>query len=749
MPEKKKKLKKILSDKIARTFNLVFNQVSMYYPEHPAATRSVDQFNKLLVQGLKVKDNLLLIMNREQFFIDDEPFNERINTARMVAYFKKAEISSIYFERGMTMTDLKFFIKVFFDQKTYPTADALKNVLTENRLERIKINFVFFKKMTSEDEIIAKDKLSAGSKEAEADGSDSDESVAKDSTGPTTEDVLEMIAANVLFEEFEKTLSIQNLFASPTELSQRMVEADLTSSAQMADQGQKPGHALVYQLQQFRQQDDAAVSETSDISLPKLAKGVYDLKNKLLEDIEAQKTKGVVYVFEDQIRNEVDEITDGVMIQLVTEEYRKGSVSIRRLAQILLRLVPEAKELQRILPKLKEALISEGMPLADFLQLIQELKHELQSDELSRVLEANADKIGLDPDELISEIMKNPEDAAELISIAAEIRKGTGDEKALSNVLVDYVEKLGTEIALAEAGKDPENDGANIHKILSSIRNKILGKLKEKNVDTDVLNRVESRLVERMEESIRKLQTSMVFNHISTADGAAITRETILKILSEKSDDQDELRIILDEVRQNLLDRGVDEEKFQEVFDDILGGYTGGEGGKRGHGRKRERSSKGILSRGNTLYILENEILRSLRYNTPFSTLSFSIYKVIPKRPVGSIKVKSDDVLETFIMNLAGIVRETDMVGQSGSKILIVLQPMTERPEAKLARVRINNKIKHQEYLIKGIPFEIIFASVVTAFDPEKTTDLKSYVTTIRTEIMDMQARLSNIRELL
>jgi hypothetical protein len=747
MPEKEKKLTKVLSDKISRTFNLIFNQVSMYYAEHPAAERSIDQFYQSLVQGLKIKDTILLIMNREQFFIDEEPFDQRINTDRMVAYFKKAEISSIYFERGLKMPDLQVFVKVFFDNKTYPTADAMIKAFADTKLEPIKINYVFFKKMTSDDEVVSKDQLLADPEAKEADGRTSDDASKDEDAGPSTEDILEMIAANVLFEEFENTMTVQNLVNSPADMSRQMVEADLTSSEQMADQGQKPGHALYYQLQQFRQQVDATVAEKSDLSLPNLAKGVFDLRNRLLEDIEAQKAKGVVYVFEDQIRNEVDEITDDVMIRLVTEEYHKGEISVKRLAQILLRLIPETKELQRLLPKLKKALLAEGMPLSDFLTLIQELKHELQSDELSRILEQNADKIGLDPEDLISEIMKNPKDTAELISIAAEIRKGTGDDQALSNVLVDYVEKVGTEMALEEAGKDPESDGAKIHNILDSIRSKIIGKLKEKNIDSGILENVESRLVEKMEESVRKIQTSMIFNQINTDEGGAITRDTILKILSEQSDDDDALRMVLDEVRQSLLSRGVDEAKFQGVFDEILGTHKD-DVKRQEREKKKGKTPRGTLSQGNTLYILNNEVLRSIRYKTPFSTLSFSIFKVTPKKPPGDIKVTWDDVIEAFMRNLAETVRETDMVGRIGSKIIIVIQPMTDGAQSKLARSRINNKLRVQEYIIKDIPFEMSFANTATPFDPENAKDLNAYLTAIRNELMDLQTRLSSIQEL-
>ncbi len=389
------------------------------------------------------------------------------------------------------------------------------------------------------------------------------------------------------------------------------------------------------------------------------------------------------------------------------------------------------------------------MPLSDFLQLVQELKNELQSDELSKVLEDSAEKIGLDPDELISEVMKNPGEAAELICLAAEIRKGTGDDKVLSNLLVDYVEQIGTEMALDETEKDPHSDGAQIHQLLSKIRTKLMSKLREKNIDTGVLNNVENRLVERMEESIRNLQSSLIFRQISTAEAGTVTRETIFKLLSGKADNEDELRLILDEVKQNLVNKGVDEEKFQAVFDEILGSPEGVKKKDVVGTRAAKSSPRGTLNRASTLYILEKEIFRSHRYGTPFSLLSFSAIKVIPKKPVRGVQVSWDDVIKVVLVDLAGIVRETDIVGMFDTKMILVLQPMTDKQNARLALGRITRLLKAHEFMIKDIPFEIKFAGVVTAFDSQSTSDLKSFLMSAQTELLDLSNRLANIQDLM
>ena len=85
-------LKKVLIDKICRTFNLVFNQVTMYHADHPAAVRTINQFFDTLDQGLALHTPIVIIFNRDQFFFEEDAFDARINTVKMGGHFKKAEI---------------------------------------------------------------------------------------------------------------------------------------------------------------------------------------------------------------------------------------------------------------------------------------------------------------------------------------------------------------------------------------------------------------------------------------------------------------------------------------------------------------------------------------------------------------------------------------------------------------------------------------------------------------------------------
>ena len=96
-------------EKIARNFTMLFNQVSMYSVKHPVVTNAFNQFFVTITAGLEEFSPVLLLMDREQFFIEEEPFNPRINAVKMADHFKKAGIQSISFEKGLDEYEPKKF----------------------------------------------------------------------------------------------------------------------------------------------------------------------------------------------------------------------------------------------------------------------------------------------------------------------------------------------------------------------------------------------------------------------------------------------------------------------------------------------------------------------------------------------------------------------------------------------------------------------------------------------------------------
>lgn len=744
-------LSKQLSDKIGRNLNLVYNQASMYNTKHPAVVRAIEQLHTSLKEAFKKVAPIVFSMNQEQFFVEDEAIDYHINTVRMADYFTKGGLQSVSFEEGISIQELKTLIEIIFDSKKSPDVNAMKNAIDKKGLKTARVNYVFYKKVTSEEEIVLRERLrdpllTTEKEDGEKGGgggfserTGDDEEWRRPLTGTTSDDVLEMMMAGALSEEMEKNFSIAGLLENPSRISQLMIEADIDVSGQNEEQGLAPGPVIVHQLQKFSQEVGSASS--GEVDLQKLAECVLELKRELLKGIEARKALGVIYADEEKIIEEANQLTDSVMVRLVVEEYNQGAVSVKRLAQIILRLIPEADELKRLLPQMKKALMDAGMHLRDFLELIQELKHELQSDDLSRALEQGAQEIGLEGEELIREILADPKEAAELIFLASEIRKGVGDRKDLTNMLVQYVEQVGGKMALDELEQSEEKGDQELRSIYSRVRSELMTALKGKAMDSDVLAEVESRITQRLGENIRRLKSDMILNQVDASADVGKTKDAVLKILGTYAQDEKEMEELLKHVKDAILAKGLDEGRFQQLYDEILG-----ISGEKERKKKAQETPRGTMNRNSTLFILESEIRRSRRYGTPFSTLSIAMVKVTPQKkfPPGSIMI--DDIRKVVMSEIAGIMRETDMVGMVDANMIVVIQPMTQKSDSKISMNRVMKVLKEREFVVKEIPFEIQFACVPSSYNTEGGGDFKTYIKAAQQELQYLTSRLSNIQ---
>jgi GGDEF domain-containing protein len=307
---------------------------------------------------------------------------------------------------------------------------------------------------------------------------------------------------------------------------------------------------------------------------------------------------------------------------------------------------------------------------------------------------------------------------------------------------VDYVEQAGSELTLEAMKETGDAAGGKVNGIFSRIRTELVEKLKHKDINLDVLTKMEERLTERMEDSIRHLKSSMVFNQMRSQDARPPTKADMLALLKTHAKDDDELTAIVLQVKETLAERGVHESMFQEIYDDIMA---------KPAPKQKEKSKltpPGSLNRGSTLFVLEKEILRANRYNTPFSILSFTVVKAVPKEAAKPGSVTPEDIIAAFVVALTGIVRETDLVGMLGAKMIVVIQPMTTGDNAKIALERISKLLKSHEMAINEIPFDINFTATVTPFDAEETIDLKTFVKRAQANLKNLADRISNIQSM-
>ena len=214
-----------------RSFALLLNRTLMYQSTHPLIKQSVADVFVTATRLLDHISPLVFILNRGQFFIDEEPLDPRINVNRVAALFKKVGIQSISFEKGVTESELTLFSQLASSLPQITDIDAAKETLIKKGVFNIKINHVIFKKVTEDDQVVSRDALKKVTPLLDSDDQE------------TRKRFMDTLLESVLSEEFAKTLSITNLMANPGAFSKQLIEADLAASQEF--QARAGGGAVI------------------------------------------------------------------------------------------------------------------------------------------------------------------------------------------------------------------------------------------------------------------------------------------------------------------------------------------------------------------------------------------------------------------------------------------------------------------------------------------------------------------------
>lgn len=686
---------------LGRQFNAALTNATAYGAEHPQMHRACATFTDNLSPVVDGVGEITLMLDRGALFIEDYRADENFNANRLLQLFRALGLQSLTFRPGVDADAVSAVMQHLVQAEELEGIEAYKAALNEAGVTSIKINHVVLKKLTADDEVIEREGLAELTDLAEQASS----AGAERRSDLDTSDLLGRI---------ESIFAMRNLIDAPDADDGEGADGDDSArvTAQLRALGSRVG--------------GSSGGGRGDVSLDVVLDAVETLKRDLSETMADQAEVARFMNEHGGVIDEIDQLTYRTVVALVCDEYRSGTTSARRLAQIIRRLLPDSRDIKRLLPMLKEALTDEGMTLSTWLQFVSELSGELKSENLVQVLAEGADEVGLAVDDIVREIQQDPGEAARLIVLASELRRGNSDDSdRLSAVLADHIEHATVEM-LPDAGGRATSTRFNRDSI-RKVQQDLLDKVRRQGMDESVLNKVAEALDGRFEEFLGKARSRHVDDFLSTSK--TMDPRAVVEALEKMVDSRADIERMDGTLRRALKDRGLGDDDVQNVLDQAL---------TRVRKKNRIEFIPGdALDPAGTRYFLNREVLSAVRYQTHFSGLMLMIAQIRPSdeewRTITPEEIEG--VMPKILDALPLHLRDLDLLGMLGSKfknVPLVILPMTPQEGADHVLERILEGLNSATFEFSDDRVQLKVVGTASLFDPSKTEDSKQFVQSLR-----------------
>jgi len=698
---------------IARAFNLAFNNAFMYGGSHQTTKDAAASFFYALQPMLKIINMLTVSADKDSIFFESHCVDKLVSVQRINSRFKKAGIQSVSFDRDVSMESAQALFYLLGSLSDFQTVDTMQAYLHDERISGIRINYVVYQKVTIDDAIVNKSVLS-----------DNQLLQSNQQTFGTGSYV--QADPGKILREFSEILSLRNSagenegsgtgVANSSRLSQADYDKFITTQIK----------SINNQLTASEESEDGA-----SLTPAEMLETIYKLKENVLENIRLNKETGKLIAADELAITEINQVSYQVIVRLIKEEYRADrQISVKRLAQIIRRMLPDIKELKYLLPQLKDGLFAEGMSPSDYLSLVKELSKELDSDELIQIMVEASDQIGLTLNELIEGIKEAPEEAAKLIVLAAEIKKGgvTTDDQQMSAVLSDYIEKVSRALVLQSPEAAAPGGGVMLKAAVTRIEREILDRLKLQNVGVNTISAVAEKLANQFTETVAILKGDWVRSNINSSKNP--NEETVLSIIEQIAEDGQEGTGVTDDIRAILTSHGISADTIDTIIQKTQLRATAAI-------THALEIPPGAFNASTTIFFLDREIKQNLRYNTPFSTMLISYDNIIDMRTYTTIDSTPDITIQLTnqaLVLLSNIHRELDIIGVysvNNYSIPFVILPMTDSNGALFIKRRVDLLFPTNEFIINDIIVHIEPKVTVLGNNKKLTPDKNSFLKAI------------------
>lgn len=640
---------------LVRGWNLLFNRCFSYSFQHPLVQETVPKVWALFQKNMELCGGSLNIMLQEvMFFIEGCDVMYQPNNRRVADHLRRFGVESISLQKGFGPDD--FSILIDATSLTHPDAAAYLQYIRQRGSSKVDVNQVSLRVIREGETVGATGSFGGGG------GGSSHPGTSEEGGGSFEDIVMRAMVGRLTATELEGNVALVQMLADPQSMGRAAIDgtAGLAGEARAAGMGQMVMNVLSH---------FATQKARSGFSIEELLAGIYAMRSEMLSMVKSQRGLDQSLA-EEEVEAAADAAFDQTVGKIIVDEWRGSKGNVKRVANVLGRVVPGKKELRRIMPRLKAGMLESGCSIQDWYALVAELGTILQGDKALEQLAEAAQEFGVTPDEIVSELRRDPKGAAKLLLVASEIRRTGGDQAAEIAIqsMLDTLDNAGERIA-EEAAKAPEK-AAELAGMMDRLHGQMRHELSSRSFEPAVRGNIEKKLDLRMHRAMSDLKARVLATHLSDR-GQGVDEK--VGALTELVKNEDEI----DGVVGMALSLLGGDDAVREIARQIQ---------EKAHQRIREEKERaasrelpaGVYPKAVAEFFLRYETRRCSRYSVPFATLLVS-FQGLPEdretveRDSGALR----GLFHVLAGELRGILRDVDFVGSLGYNRLLVVLPMT------------------------------------------------------------------------
>ncbi len=688
MPQTSPEFTRAEAENAVRMLNLYYNRTISYSFDHPSVQEFIPKVYAAF-QPLWAGQGVSLLLQEFGYFIGSVDIVYQPNNRRISEHLKRFGIEAISFSTPPTLHDFTAFLDAC--SLTHASAEAFMKYLLQRKVTSLSINDVSLRTVKEGDFINSSPPPSRAPSP----------SAGSSSADPFAEMAMRAVMGRFTAAEMGANLSLLQLLENPSALPQAMME----QSAQAGDQQpQVLQQSLARVLGMFQES-----AEKPDVPVEEILLGMHNMRGELLKAIRTQQSLSKKMESEEEAVSAADDMFAQTSAKLILTEYQKSQGNFKKTARIIQRIIPDRQNLQRILPLLRKYFLEAGIPLLEYYRMLEELNILMGSDEAYQGLLRAGEGMGIDQEEILSELRKDPAQAAKLLVLASEVKRISGDQsgESLISALVGYVETAGdamssTPATAAEVG--------SLTGMLRKMENSLHAELDGRAVSGQVKTAGRQKLHLRFQQAISGLKERAVAHQMLNPNASEAEKvASLLEIFADSSE--------LDQAEDSVLSSVQNQGMAEDIARQILAQARQKLDSKRHRDLSRGLPT-GVYVKNVLDFYLKMEISRARRYHVPFSVILIS-FDGMPENVQAGDDLNS--LQNVLIGDLRKQLRETDLIGMLGYNRFLAVLPMTTLEQAEKVAVKLNVLPARQVALPDGTRASIMVRIGIAAFQSQGT----------------------------